>query len=164
MSAFRSAKKKVKKNDDKLVQEVEHYWKSHTALSQRLSELTSELFEGLFFDIPRTTAADVGNRQYQAQVWLQQVEELLVQSADNWLTVIALRNELPNTEKQLTTKITALQRDLLKAQKTLYGTNQQGQGQQQQKLFQESSEKREHTEALFKSWCRRVKALKTLHV
>lgn len=160
MSAFRSPKKKVK-SDKKEVEEVEHVWKSHTALSQRLAELTSEHFEGLFFDIPGTSAE--GNRQYQAQVWLHHVENLLVESADNWLSVISLRNELPNIEKQIASKITALQRDLLKAQKTLQKTKHQG-NERQQKAIQESPEEREHIENLFKSWCRRVKALKTLHV
>lgn len=215
MSAFKStttrkkkkAKDKDEKEDDDDEEEDEeekgkkYRWSNHIALSRRLTELTREHFEGLFYDWspPPPSPLDSSdahsssaspssssspndqppNLLHQAAaLWLRQTDHLLVQSAADWPSLISLRNGLQVVEREQGAAISSLQRSLLTVQKALLplitaARRQQRQNQQQQQpnqqsssphLSHHSSELLEQSETLLRGWCRRVKALKTLHV
>lgn len=215
MSAFKSPTRKKKKkakdkdekddDDDEEEEEEEkgkkYRWSNHIALSRRLTELTREHFEGLFYDwsppppsplvdssgahsssvSPSSSASSLSpndqppNPHHQAAaLWLRQTDHLLVQSAADWPSLISLRNGLQAVEREQGAAISSLQRSLLTVQKALLPLisaarrQQRRQNQQQssssQHLSHHSSDLLEQSETLLRGWCRRVKALKTLHV
>ncbi|KAH9407206.1 hypothetical protein TYRP_012755 [Tyrophagus putrescentiae] len=201
----KKAKDKDEKDDDDEEEEEEekgkkYRWSNHIALSRRLTELTREHFEGLFYDwsppppsplvdssdahsssvSPSSSASSVSpndqppNPLHQAAaLWLRQTDHLLVQSTPDWPSLISLRNGLQAVEREQGAAISSLQRSLLTVQKALLplitaARRQQRQNQQQssssQHLSHHSSDLLEQSETLLRGWCRRVKALKTLHV
>lgn len=217
MSAFKSTTRKKKKkkkvkgkdeeddDDDEEEEEEEkgkkYRWSNHIALSRRLTELTREHFEGLFYDwspppllvdsseahsssaSPSSSSSPNENKlppnpQHQAAaLWLRQTDHLLVQSTPDWPSLISLRNGLQAVEGEQGAAISSLQRSLLTVQKALLplisaARRQQRRQQQQQPNQQSSSQHLSHhssdlleqSETLLRGWCRRVKALKTLHV